>query len=114
MILTIYWLELSNLLFLILLQATSRSEWTLPQGRRPPSTYSGLYEFGKLPFRLVNAPATFQWLMESVLAELARDKCMLYLNDILVIGKTVEEHNANRNQEQGWIRSAGLRLKLIH
>jgi len=55
-------------------------------------TYSGLYEFKKMPFGLVNAP---QRLMEVVLTGLARDGCMVYLDDVLVIGKTSEEHNDN-------------------
>ena len=55
----------------------------------------GAYEFRKMPFGLVNAPATFQRLMEVVLAGLARDVCLVYLDDVLVMGKTVEEHNEN-------------------
>ena len=55
-------------------------------------TYSGLYEFRKMPF---NAPATFQRLMEVVLAGIARDGCHVYLDHVLVFGKTLEEHNHN-------------------
>ena len=75
------------------------------------TTYSGLYEFRKMPFGLVNAPATFQRLMEVVLSGLARGNCHVYLDDVLVFGRTIEEHNANLARVFGRIRGAGLRLK---
>ena len=56
------------------------------------TTHSGLYEFAVMPFGLCNAPATFQRLMERVLAGLARNTCTVYLDDILVMGATFEEH----------------------
>ena len=48
-----------------------------------------------MPFGLCNAPATFQRLMETILAGLSWDKCLVYLDDILVVGHTVSEHLAN-------------------
>ena len=48
-----------------------------------------------MPYGLCNVPATFQRLMESVLAGLARRSCMVYLDDILVIGKSLTEHLNN-------------------
>ena len=75
------------------------------------TTHSGLYEFEKMPFGLVNAPATFQRLMEIVLSGLARDKCLVYLDDVLVIGKSLEEHNQNLEKVPERIREAGLRLR---
>ena len=53
-------------------------------------TYGGLYEFRRMPFGLVNAPATFQRLMELVLSGLARKCCLVYLDDVLVVGSTLE------------------------
>ena len=75
------------------------------------ATSSGLYEFRKMPFGLVNAPATFQRLMEVVLSGLARDSCHVYLDDVLVLGRTLEEHNANLTKVLSRLREAGLRLK---
>ena len=75
------------------------------------ATYSGLYEFRKMPFGLVNAPATFQRLMEVVLSGLARGSCHVYLDDVLVFGRTAEEHNTNLARVFDRIRGAGLRLK---
>ena len=59
------------------------------------STYTGLYEFNKMPFGLVNAPATFKRLVEIALAGLTQDCCLTYLDDVLVIGRSIEEQNPN-------------------
>ena len=64
-----------------------------------------------MPFGLCNAPATFQRLMEAVLAGLARDVCIVYLDDILVMGATFSEHLVNLSRVLTRLRDAGLRLK---
>ena len=55
-------------------------------------TPDGLFEFEVMPFGLCNAPATFQRLMELVLAGLQWTTCLVYLDDVIVTGKTFEEH----------------------
>lgn len=75
------------------------------------TTLEGLFEFTVMPFGLCNAPATFQRLMESVLAGLAREKCVVYLDDVLVMGKTFDEHIANLKEVFSRLRKAGLKLK---
>ena len=49
--------------------------------------------------------------MEVVLSGLARDSCHVYLDDVLVFGRTLEEHNSNLSKVLTRIREAGLRLK---
>ena len=75
------------------------------------TTYSGLYEFTVMPFGLCNAPATFQRLMEKVLHGLAREKFLVYLDDVLVIGCTFQEHLDNLREVFTRLSKAGLRLK---
>ena len=59
------------------------------------TTHTGLYEFQVMPFGLGNVLATFQRLMETVLASLTWNKCLAYLDDILVVGCIIQEHLAN-------------------
>ncbi|KAL5497310.1 hypothetical protein EMCRGX_G013767 [Ephydatia muelleri] len=52
----------------------------------------GLFQFHVMPFGLTNAPATFQCLMERVLAGLHWATCLIYLDDILIFSATVQQH----------------------
>ena len=49
--------------------------------------------------------------MEVVLAGIARDGCHVYLDDVLVFGKMLEEHNHNLRRVFDRIDGAGLKLK---
>ena len=50
------------------------------------------YECECMPFGLTNAPATFQWLMQSCLGNLHLCYCIIYLDDVILFFKTLEEH----------------------
>ena len=75
------------------------------------STHCGLFEFTRMPFGLCNGPATFQRLMEIVLAGLEWKCCVVYVDDILVCSKTLEEHKEHLQQVFERLRQAGLKLK---
>ena len=52
----------------------------------------GFYKFTCMPFGLCNAPAMFQRLMQNTLGELNLTYCIIYLDDVIVFGRTEEEH----------------------
>jgi len=47
-----------------------------------------------MPFGLVNAPATFQAMMKTMLREFLDHAVVVYLDDILIYPKTMEEPEA--------------------
>ena len=49
--------------------------------------------------------------MEGVLAGLIGEKCIIYLDDVLVIGRTFEEHRSNLREVFTRLTKAGLKLK---
>ena len=71
----------------------------------------GLFEFKVMPFGLCNAPATFERLMEAVLAGLNWKICLIYLDDIIVTGKNFEDMIKNLDEVQHKLKGAGLKLK---
>ena len=74
-------------------------------------TQEGLFEFNVMPFGLYTTPATFQRLMNSVLAGLQWSSCLVYLDDIIIMGRTFEEHLGNLQQVLEWLQQAGLNLQ---
>ena len=48
-----------------------------------------------MPFGLCNAPATFQRLMDMVLAGVKWSRCLVYIDDIVVMGKSFHDHLLN-------------------
>ena len=56
------------------------------------TTHQGLYEFTVMPFGLCNAPGTFQLLMNSTLSGLLWSSCLVYLDDVIIFSKKLEEH----------------------
>ena len=58
-------------------------------------TSDGLYEFNVLPLGFCNGPTTFLCLMNILLAGIQWHDYLVYLNDIVVLGCTCDEHLQN-------------------
>ena len=71
----------------------------------------GLYEWLVMPFGLCNAPATFQRVMQNVLAGLLWTECFVYIDDVLVFGRTLAEHNYRLERVLRRMAEHGLLLK---
>ena len=75
------------------------------------ATQSGLFEFKVMPFGLCNAPATFQRLMDLVLVGVQWSHYLVYLDDIIVVGRSFHDHLQNLSVVLQRLKEANLRLK---
>ena len=71
----------------------------------------GLYKCESMPFGLCNAPPTFQRLMQNCLGELNLTYCLIYLDDVIVLSDTPEEHLQRMHVVFDRLCEHGLKLK---
>ncbi|EPB65739.1 reverse transcriptase [Ancylostoma ceylanicum] len=74
------------------------------------NTHKGLYRYKRLPFGIKTAPGIFQSIMNKMISGL--DGVAAYLDDILVVGKTPEEHKRNLFALFERIAEYGFRVRL--
>lgn len=76
------------------------------------STLNGKYEFLRLPFGLKNAPAIFQCMIDDVLKECIGKICYVYIDDIIIFSKSIEEHLSHIKLILSKLSKANLKINL--
>ena len=74
-------------------------------------TRYGLYQHTRMGFGLCNAPATFQRAMQAVLQGLNWRVVLAYLDDVIVLGQSFDEHLDNLRAVFERFRANNLKLK---
>ena len=73
------------------------------------NTPKGLFEFNRLPFGIASSAAMFQRTMEALLKGIPR--VAVFLDDVLITGKTEDKHLQNLEKVLQRLNEAGLKVK---
>ncbi|XP_055355953.1 uncharacterized protein K02A2.6-like [Paramacrobiotus metropolitanus] len=73
------------------------------------NTHKGLFRYNRLPFGVSSGPSIFQQIMEKILQ--GCEGVAVYLDDIIITGRTEEEHLHNLEKVLQWLEEHGLTLK---
>ena len=64
-----------------------------------------------MPFGLCNGPAVFQRTMDKIMSGLIGKSVMIYLDDVVIFSRSMEEHVKHVREVFKRLRNAGLKLK---
>ena len=95
-------LDLSNAYQQVVLDEASRKLTTI-------NTSKGLFEYERLPYGISSGPGIYQRIMEQLLMNIPMT--VVYLDDILVSGRTPDEHDRNLRTVLQRLMDMGLRLR---
>ncbi|GBG69312.1 hypothetical protein CBR_g4011 [Chara braunii] len=70
------------------------------------------YEFTVMPFGLTNAPTTFQWAINDIFKDILEQYVLVYIDDILVYSRTLEEYLRHLRDILDRLRRHGFYAKL--
>jgi hypothetical protein len=65
-----------------------------------------------MPFGLTNKPATFQRLMNNLLPPVIHKCALVYLDDVIIYSRTIEDHMRHIQCVLNLLREGGLKIKL--
>lgn len=74
-------------------------------------THEGLYEFNRVPFGLRTSPAVFNRMMRKIFGRLMYRQCFIYVDDLLVFGKSFDEHLNSLKDVFSKLLANNLKLK---
>lgn len=77
------------------------------------STNQGHFEFKRMSFGLKGAPSTFQRLANRVLMGINGFRAFVYLDDIIVIAKSIQEHEERLREVFDRLRQYNLKLQPV-
>lgn len=80
------------------------------RGKTAFSTDIGHYQFRRCPFGLKNIPGFFQSLLNGVLTGLQGTQCFVYLDDVVIMAQTVQEHEQKIREIFQRFRTSRLKL----
>ena len=95
-------LDLSHAYLQILMDDASKPYLTV-------NTHRGLFTYNRLPFGVSSSPGIFQRVVDTVMG--GCPGVAIFLDDIIVTGKTEEEHITNLNNVLSKLSASGLRLR---
>lgn len=72
----------------------------------------GFYQFERMPQGISEVPATFQRVMERTIRDMNFLEVLVYLDDLIVFGKTIEEHGERLLKVLDRLKEEGLKLLL--
>ncbi|XP_071374845.1 retrovirus-related Pol polyprotein from transposon 412 [Centroberyx affinis] len=72
----------------------------------------GFFQFERMPQGITGAPATFQRLMEKAVGDMNLIQVLVYLDDLIVFGKTLEEHEERLLRVLDQLEECGLKISI--